>query len=142
MAKIFMPEVVDPKQKLQLLADNCDDSEKTKYYRDLSQDELDSRRELLVDNLTKISSAEEELSKHKQTFKMLADPLKLENKTLLVEVKTRKAEVNGQLFHIFNHEEGMRETYDEAGDLVGTRRLLPTERQQRVPFISKAANDE
>lgn len=140
MAKNFMPEVVDPKQKLQLLVDNCDASEETTYYRDLDQDELDNRREQLVDNLTKISSAEDELSKHKQAFKVLADPLKLENKTLLVEVKTRKAEVSGRLFHIFNQDDGMRETYDEAGDLVGTRRLLPNERQMRLAAIHKAAN--
>lgn len=141
MAKNFMPEIGDPKQKLQLLIDNCDDSEETSYYRDLSQDELDGRREELVDNLTQISSAEEELNEHKLTFKTLADPLKLKNKTLLVEVKTRKAKVDGRLFHIYNQEDGMRETYDETGDLVSTRRLLPNERQRRMPFIAKAGNE-
>lgn len=141
MAKIFMPEITDPVERLELLKQNADKAEKTTYYRELTQDELDSKREQFVDNAIRVSSLEDELTDYKEKYKALIKPHKDENSVLQVEIKTGKAEVNGTLFHMANHSEGYMETYDENGEMVQSRRLRPDEKQGRLFVAAKAANE-
>lgn len=135
-----MPEV-EPKQRLQLLKDNCDSHEETTFYKDLTPLELDIKRETLTENLIKISHQEDILDEAKAIYKMHADPLKKANKELLIEVKTGKSSVKGMLFNFADHENGIMETYDEMGDFVQSRRLKPEEKQARL-FVSKSAVNE
>lgn len=138
--KSFMPDV-DPQERLRLLRDNCDKSEETTYYRDLSVEELDNKRENLVDNLISISALEDDLDVIKKDFKGKIDPLKSVNKILQTEVHIRKAEVKGMLFHIADHDNSVMNTYDENGDFIKSRRLLPTEKQGKLFIASKTANE-
>jgi hypothetical protein len=140
MEKFIMPELL-PEDRLQYLINNCDGHESTTYYKDLTQDELDSKRESLVDNIIKISTAEDILNEHKTEFKKIAEPLKLVNKTLQIEVKTRKAECKGRLFHFADHVNGVMNTYDEVGEFVGSRRLRPDEKQARLYIPQKAVGE-
>lgn len=127
-------------ERLRLLKDNADKVEETKYYKDLTSDELDQKRETLVDNLIKLSNLQEQLEGYKESYRGQMKPISDENKTLQMQVKTRKQEIEGHLFHMANHEEGIMETYDESGDLVATRRLRPEEKQPKLFPISKTAN--
>lgn len=137
--KTFMPDL-PPDQRLQLLKDNCDDREETTYYKDLSQDDLDIKRESLSDNLVKLSEWEDELTDIKKEHKVKSDPLKVQNKILLTEIKTRKQEVTGVLYHIADHEQVIMETYDEQGEFVSSRRLRPNEKQPKLFPVSRTAN--
>ena len=140
MAKIFMPGAT-PDERLRVLRDTADKMEETSYERELSPDELDAKREKFVDNSIKISSLEDELNEKKTEFKNKIDPVKLENKTLQYEVKTKKTKVKGTLFHLANHEDGMMETYDHSGEMIGSRRLRPDERQARLYIPPKAVGE-
>lgn len=137
--KKFMPEM-DPKQRIQLLRDNCDSQEQTTYYRDLTNDELDVKREQMLENLIKLNQWEEDLNQVKAGHKMKSTPIKDENKVLLVEVKTRKQQIHGTLYNIADHENGIMETYDEQGEFVSSRRLRPDEKQGSMFSLKKAAN--
>lgn len=132
--KAFMPDL-EAKQRLQLLKDNCDSAEETTYYRELQNDELDVKRESLSDNLVKLSEHEDVLDDAKAVYKEKATPLKLSNKQLLEEIKTRKQKVTGMLYNIADHTAGIMETYDENGDFVSSRRLRPEEKQGKL-FIA------
>ena len=138
MSKTFMPDL-QPNERLAALRNHCDKSEQTTYYRDLSGDEIDAKCAKLVDNLIQVSGFEEELDTIKEEFKDKIKPLTTANKKLQVEVKTRKEQVEGTLFHIANYDDGMMETYDEDGQLLQTRRLRPDEKQAKL-FIAQAAN--
>jgi uncharacterized coiled-coil DUF342 family protein len=139
--KDFMPEITDVKQRLQLLKDNCDSSEETTYFKELTQEDLDVKREVLSENLVKLSEWEDELNETKKLHKAKADPLKEQNKGLISEIKTRKQQVTGILYHIADHENSVMETYDEQGEFVSSRRLRPEEKS-KIPFpIRKAANE-
>lgn len=127
--------------RLRLLMDNCDEREEKLYMKDLSQEELDGKRETLTTNYIKISDLDDELGKIKADFKFQTDPLKTENKVLLGQVKTRKEEVKGILFHFADQEDSMMYTYDQLGELVGSRRLLPKEKQLKA-FPLKVAGAE
>jgi hypothetical protein len=141
MEKQFMPDIQDPGEKLRLLRDNCDDYEETSYVKPLSQEELDVKREELADNCIEFTRLEDELKEIKTGYKDKMDPLKADNKTLCQQIKTRQEEATGKLFHFNNQDEGMRITYDEQGEFVGSRRLRPDEKQKRIPFIAKASGE-
>lgn len=138
--KNFMPDL-DPKQRLQLLKDNCDSQEETTYYKDLTQEDLDVKRESLSDNLIQLSEWEDDLNQVKEEHKVKSKPLKENNKTLLTEVKTRKQQITGMLYNIADHENGVMETFDETGEFVSSRRLRPNEKQQKLFPVSRAINE-
>lgn len=137
--KIFMPEV-SQETRLQLLQQNADHIEETTYFKPLTPDELDLRRELLTDNAIKLSEYEDEKKEIMNDFKTKMDPLAKQNKKLLTEVKTRQAEISGVLYLMANHDDGMMETYDANGELVSSRRLRPEEKQKNIFALSKTAN--
>lgn len=142
MAKIFMPEET-PESRLNILRNHADKAEETTYDRELTQDELDAKCQLFVNNSIQLSTLEDELNEQKAKFKQKIDPLKLVNNTLQYEIKTKKRKVKGTLFHMANHESGFMETYDQAGELISTRRLLPEEKLPARLFVAKpAANDQ
>lgn len=124
MSKIFLPDST-PKERLMILQEQSAKIEETTYQQPLTPDELSARREDLADNCIKFNQYEDELKVIKDQFKDHMDPLKLNNKVLLTEIKTKQASVTGTLYHMANHDEGMMETYDHEGILISTRRLRP-----------------
>lgn len=141
MQKIFMPDT-PPAERLQILRNNADQVEETTYEKELTQEELDAKREEFVDNSIKVSTLEDELNSYKTSYKAKIDPIKQVNKVLQQEVKTKKQKVKGTLFHMANHESGWMETYDESGEMISTRRLRPDEKQARLFVADKAVNDQ
>lgn len=139
MAKQFMPELT-PKERLSIMQENAAKIEQTIYQKALSQEELGVRREDLADNCIRLNKFEDELKEVKDDFKFKMDPLKVMNKRLLTEIKTKQTEVDGTLFHMANHEDGMMETYDNEGFLISSRRLRPEEKQGTIFSLPKAAN--
>lgn len=133
-----MDEVPD-NLKMQVLVDSADSVENTTYYKPLTQEELEVKREQYFDNQIKLSGFNEELSDIKAGFKDKMKPLQTENVVLLQEVKTKQAEITGTLYHLANHDTGFMETYNESAELVSTRRLRPNEKQKNVFQISKTA---
>lgn len=141
MSKPFMPEVSFD-ERIRLLRDNADSIDPSTYMKELSDDELDAKREQLVSNLEKISSFDEELDKAKERHKINTKPLKSENSVLLKEIKNRKMEISGTLYSIADREAGIMTVYDENGEFVSSRRLRPDEKS-RIPFpMRMAANDQ
>lgn len=141
MPKLIMPDMT-PEQRYQFLKDNCETVDNNaKYYRDLTPEDLDAKREKLSQNLIDIDNHEDKLSEAKACFKALIDPLKADNKILLECVKTRKEKVEGTLFYLANHEESMMEEYNAEGELISSRRLRPEEKQLKAfPLKSVGQN--
>lgn len=131
-------------ERLRLLIDNCDSRDETSYMKDLSDEELDIKREKLTENTIQYFSLDEELKEMSAAFKKRMDPLKKENRAICEQVKTRKEEVNGTLFHFADHEQSIMNTYDERGEFVSSRRLRPEEKQGKL-FVrngGKVVNEE
>jgi hypothetical protein len=134
--KQFMPEIT-AKERTMLLQENASKIEQTTYQKVLTPDELAARREDLADNCIKLNQFEDELKEVKDDFKLKMDPLKNFNKTLLTEIKTKQSTIEGTLFHLANHDDGMMETYDNEGMLISTRRLRPEEKQGTIFSLSQ-----
>jgi len=129
------------KERLMIMQENASKVEETTYQKSLSIEDLIAKREDLSDNLIQLGQKEDEFNEVKATFKAETDPIKQVNKVLLSEIKTKQSTVAGVLYHMANHEEGMMETYDHEGALIGTRRLRPDEKQGNVFQIKKAVNE-
>lgn len=134
-----MPELT-PKERLMLLQENAAKVEQTTYQKPLTPDELAVRREDLADNCIKLNQFDDELKEVKDDFKLKMDPLKTNNKTLLTEIKTKQSTVDGILYHMPNHDEGIMETYDSEGFFLSSRRLRPEEKQGSIFQLGKTAN--
>lgn len=131
MSKKFMPEI-SQSERMNILQQNADKIEQTTYLKPLSEDELSARRESLTDNSIRLSDLEEDKKEATKQFKDQIDPLKSANKTILVEIRTKQAKVDGTLYFMANHEESMMETYDDTGEMIESRRLRPDEKQGRL----------
>jgi hypothetical protein len=135
--KLFMPDLPEA-DRLRVLQTNADKIEETTYQKPLTEDELNMRREILTDNSIRLGDLEEAKKTATRVFKDQIDPLKAANKDLLLELRTKQAKVEGKLYMMANHEDGMMETYDEQGILIESRRLRPEEKQQNIFSLSKA----
>lgn len=135
--KQFLPEATKS-ERTSALEENASKVEVTKYQKPLTEDELIQRREMFVDNAIKVSQKEDELKEIKDTFKSEIDPIKAVNKVLQAEIKTRQQTVEGTIYHLANHEDGMMETYDHEGIMISSRRLRPDERQGGIFQLKKA----
>ena len=136
-----MPDA-DPEERINVLRNNADKIEQTDYEKELTEEELIAKREEFVDNSIDVSKLEDELAEKKKEYKNKIEPIKLVNRSLQKEIKTKKRWVKGQLFHMANHTDSMMETYDETGELVSSRRLRPDEKQVRMQVVlPKAANE-
>ncbi len=136
-----MPEISE-QERVQIMRNHADHIEETSYEKELTPEELDAKREEFVDNSIKVSTLEDELNEVKATYKGKIEPVKLHNKILQQEVKTKKQKVKGTLFHMANQELGYMETYEESGEMISSRRLRPDEKQARLFVAKPAANDQ
>jgi uncharacterized protein YaaN involved in tellurite resistance len=134
--KQFMPDVSAEERK-RILEENASSIDDATYQRPLTEDELVIKRESLADNYIKLNQEEDELKAIKDSFKKVMDPLKQANRELLNQIKTKQETVNGILYHLAQHEDGMMETYDQDGFLIGTRRLRPDEKQGNIFSLAK-----
>lgn len=124
----------DIKDNLQAMAHSI---EEKSYYVNLSQDELDLRREKLTDNFIKASDLGNQIKETVKSLKAEQKPLLEENGKLLQTIKTKSEEIEGVLYHIDDQESGMMNSYDENGTFISSRRLRPDEKQSSIFSISK-----
>lgn len=137
--KQILPDATT-KERLMILQENAQKIEVTTYQKNLTDYELAVKREDLAENHIKLDQFEDEFSEVKQNFKLKVKPLKNANKVILAEIKTKQTSVDGTLFHMANHEDGMMEIYDQEGILISSRRLRPEERQGAIFSLKTAIN--
>jgi heat shock protein HspQ len=140
MSKKFIEGEYTPEQIKSMLANHCESSEETKYYRDLSEQDLVEKHQELSKNLIKLNELDEELKDIKDDYKTRMKPMVTLQKDLLEAIGIKKELVDGTLYHIANQVDGMMETYTSEGELHSSRRLRPDERQARL-FIDKAVGE-
>lgn len=136
----FFPDLTN-EQRLRLLQDNAVSSEETKYYRELSEEDLVDKHKELSKNLIDLSHKEDEFKVVKDAYKVETKPLVEANKKLLTDIKMKKELIDGTLFHLDDQEKGIMTTYDEYGEFISSRRLRPDERQARLFIQNKAVNE-
>lgn len=129
MDKQLFPPNMSAKDKLDNLQAMAHSTEETSYFKVLTQEELDERRETLTENYIKISDLEAEKKQVTENIKAQQKPMQVENMELLTTLKTKSERIEGVLYHVDDQESGMMNSYDVNGEFISSRRLKPNERQ-------------
>jgi hypothetical protein len=129
-----------PEERQTLLIGESVRSEEQAYMKALTEEELQIRRERIVQVSLLKAVVEDEFQQVKDEFKMKLDPLKDEFSQLLDELRVKMVEVTGKVYTLPDHENRMMHFVDESGNVLSSRRMLPEETQYRMPFNSLTIN--
>ena len=115
-----------------MLEANCLKHEEQTVKRQFTHEELEDMRITLTDDSIKNSELEDEL-------KALTKPIReeLKNYKAVIREKLKKLKLkydeNLETVYLFDDQEnGMMNTYDVTGELLSSRKLLPSEKQTRI----------
>lgn len=120
---------MSPKDRADNLQAMAYSTEETKYFKALTQEELDLKRETLTDNEIKLSRLEIEKKNFVADIKKKVDPIIKEKSSLISAIETRHEEIEGVLYHVDDQDEGLMYSFDANGEFISSRRLKPNERQ-------------
>lgn len=137
--KQFMPDL-SAKERLSIMQSNAVKIDEGDYMKPLTAEEKQMRTTQLVDNCTKLGDLEEQKKNAMEVFKVQIDPLKKQNVTLLLEIRTNLTKVAGQIFYLPNYEDSTMELFNELGEFISSRALRPDEKRDSEGrlFISRA----
>jgi hypothetical protein len=141
MPKKFIEGNYTLQQMESMLRTNCESKVETKYYRDLTEQDLVEKHQELSKNLIEMNQIEDEFKVVKDEFKDRLKPMAQKQKELLDAIKVKKELHEGTLYTMANHEDGVMETYTETGEFYESRRMKPEERQARLFVQDKAVNE-
>lgn len=127
--------------RIQALKDNAEKSEDFSYFREYQPEELDLVKDQYFQDVSELQNHEELLKEAKETFKTNADPLKKRMQENLVSIRTKGRYVSETVYLLADHEAGMMEYYNDMGEMVHSRRMLPDERQLRIKIGKTGTNN-
>lgn len=135
--KLF-PDSLSKSERIQNLEAMAYAIEEGKYFKKLSAEEIEQKREIFTENVIQISDLNDKKKELINEIKNEIKPLSVENKSLMESIRTKQEEVEGKIYLVDDQENGMMHSYDEMGELINSRRLRPNEKQTSIFSISKA----
>lgn len=134
----FLGQDIPENERWQFLQDNADAVEEIGYTHRFSPEELAQKKELLAEASIKINNIEEEKKEALSDFKDRLKPLTEEKAELLENIKTGSKFIPSEkCVKILYHEEKMAGYYNQLGELVYSRPIMPQEMQKTVFSINR-----
>lgn len=122
------------------MRDACDGVEQGSYMRVLTADELSLKREELSTKFIEHAKIDEEFSNVKEQYKDQLVPMAKELKLIASVINAGQEECRGTTYKFIDRESGYVGFYDERGNLVSSRRMLPEESQSHILDMRKVVN--
>lgn len=119
-------------ERAQFLRDNCDKTEDMNYMKKFTPDEVEAMKSRLSTVDIDMNDLEEEKKDMATLIKAKIDPLKTERKDLLTNIKQKAIMVKEECFKFLDHENGRVGYYNQVGDLIEERPMMPDERQRNM----------
>jgi len=132
-------EMLTPKEKANFLRDNATEVKRGFYFRKFSEDEVNERKDILVDTCIQIAAKESEFSDVKKKY---ADDLKVQKSArseLTRIIKQKGEDAEGEIYDFADTESGFMISFDIEGNEISRRRLRPEEKQANLFLTSKQA---
>lgn len=136
--KRILFEDLPVEDRAQALKDNCDKAEDISYFKKFSPEELKEMKDELSDLSIKINDLEIKKKELTKQVQMEIDPKKKDVKLILGNLKQKAQYVNEECFKFIDHEDGRVGYYNDRGDLIEERPILPEERQKSIFPLAKA----
>jgi len=129
-SKIFQDTPIAEREAM--IEANAHSSEVMPVQKHFTEEQINDMRRTHVANAIAIKKKMEEFKKMKAEIDAFIKPLADENNYLLANVRAGYVEVEQQVYLFEDHDNGMMLYYDNQGELVHSRRMLPHERQHRI----------
>lgn len=137
----FIGQEVSENTRFQYLQDNCDSIEKIGYTRRFTADEMNQKKECLANLSIEINDIEEEKAEAMSAFKERLKPLTEDKKVILDEIKKKSEYVEKECCKFIDHDNKMVGYYNELGELVSSRPIMPQEMQKTIFRIKTGTED-
>src|SRR5690606_14307370 len=127
-----------PADRERLLRDNATKVENRTYLRALDPAEVIELQNTYTQKAIELANAEDELKVHRENFKAVAKPLKVEMGQIIQGVRTASEEVTEEVFLLADMDEQMMCYYNRLGELVYSRPLMQNEKQYSITDLKLA----
>lgn len=117
------------KQNLDGISHNV---ERDTYFRPLAGDEIDQRKDQLIDQSIKINKTAQEKSDATADFNATLKTLGISNKKILRDITLGAIEEDGLVYHVLSDDNKEVNEYNAEGRWLRTRKPLPEERQRHI----------
>ena len=139
----FLGQDIPEKDRWQFLQDNADSVEKIGYTHRFTPEELAQKKESLAETQIKINDIEIEKKEAMESFKADLKPLNEQKQELLDNIKKgSEYRENEECVKILDHEERMAGYYNQLGELVYSRPIMPQEMQKTIFNINRKTGTE
>lgn len=108
------------------------------YLKTLTPEELHIKREEMANASILLDQYEAEFKDIKDAHKAKITTVKQERDIALECIRLKAVQVTGKVYLLADHENKMMHSVTEEGFVLGSRPMLPEERQYRMTTISKA----
>lgn len=112
--------------------------EEQSYLKPLTTEELHVRREEMANDSILLNEYETELKEIKDQFKLKMNPVEKRRDEALEAIRLKAIRVTGKVFMLADHDNKMIHSVTEDGSVLGSRPMLPEERQYRINTLNKA----
>lgn len=130
--KRMFADITDPKEKEAALEANCVRPEEMGVKDYYTEQEMTDMRKEYAENSTIIAKKMEEYAKLKAEIMAHIKPAEAQRKYLLTQIRAGFQEVQKQVYLFDDQDNNVMEYYDNTGNFVYGRPLMPTERQTNV----------
>lgn len=131
MDKQLFPDCA-PLQRKQMLHDNADQLIEMGYSKRFTADQLAAMKSTLSEVDIELNDANEERAEAMAAFKERIKPLKKEHTRILKGLKNKAEHVTEQCYKFVFEEEKMVGFYNDEGELIEARAMLPEEMQRSI----------
>lgn len=104
------------------------------YLKTLTPEELHIKREGMANDSILLNQYEAEFKDVKDEHKNKIMPIKQRRDEALEAIRLKAVPVTGKVWLLADHENKMMHSVTDDGNVLGSRPMLPEERQIRVPF--------
>jgi len=122
-------EGISEEERVRSMDDTCYRKVQEKFYQPIVSDEIEEIKNELLNAYMKLSDLEAEKKEVIEEINERIKPYKKEVKELTSSLKQGAREVEDILWYMDDQEEGLMYLYDRFGNLIKSRKLLPSERQ-------------
>lgn len=110
------------------------------YFHRFSQEELEAKKTLLVEQCIDLDAKEAELSEVKKRMGKIISSQKEERTATINQIKMEGENAQGELYDFADYESGYMITYSIIGEEVNKRKLRPEEKQPALTFQQLKTN--
>jgi len=126
-------------EKAEFLRTNATNIREGNYFRRFTEEDLNQRKDTLVDTCIQIDIKEDQFADLKKTWGDEIKAIKKERSNLTTVIKQQGEDAEGEIFEFADHESGYMISFDIDGNEINRRRLRPEEKQQTLFVTSKTA---